>query len=301
MVSALSNAILNMFIEALAGAVASLVEVIWNIMIMGSGWMVDYLTQPINEGYFATGFNTIQTIGQDILMPTATLIFTVLAMYELCIMLTSKNSLQDVDFTSIVLWALKVGVAGYVLVNYFDILHGIWNHFSAMTGEAATHLTGAFDKEAFAETLIESGISLGGLIAMIFLIVFVLIIILTLAVVMVVAVLGRIMEVLVLMAGAPIPMATFVSSATSNIGTNYLKNFMAIGIQGLLMVATYAIYMGIVVAVFQELITGDVFAADQAPIVALLISLGSLIIYAGVTTMMLFRTRDVAKTIMGAS
>ena len=213
-----------------------------------------------------------------------------------------KNSLQDVDFTSVILWGIKVGVAGYVLANYHAILVNIWDYLSGLAGLTQQSISGTWNKHEFVDNLMQSNIGPGIMIAMLLTSLFIFLAIVIIVIAMFVAVIGRIIEALVILAGAPIPMATFVSSATSNIGQNYLKNFMAIGLQGILIVAIYAIYIGLVQQAFSDMATSQENIIDTGqPLFAFIQSLLMLLAYTGVTAMMMFRTRDVAKILVGAS
>lgn len=304
MVGNMINAITDRFREIIAWAIAGIIEQVTDLLGWGADQIIDYASQDITGGWADVNSAVQNAMASMGVLAIATSIFTVLAMYELCVMLTSKNSLQDVDFTSIILWAVKIGVVGYLLVNAESILQGIWNTVTYGIGAGQTPNV-AFQSETFVSNVMSTQISIGNLLTLFLVAVFIFLVMIIMLVVMFVAVLGRMVEAIILMAGAPIPLATFASSATSNIGQNYMKNFIAIGLQGMLMVAVYAAFMAIVQIALDDLVSGvgaftagttssQFFQTTTFPLIRV-------VLYGATTAMLMFRTRDIAKILTGAS
>ena len=287
------------FIKVLSSIIVNFMEGIVNniekVIDFASGQVVEtpenFLGGIPYDQIIASNTGVISTV----VMPIAMGIFSIIVTYELISLLISKNSLQDVDYTVIFIWMIKVAIGAYILLNAPDIINAIF----AIGASMATGSIGAippidFDPVEMYDALVAGGSS-GQLIGLMFLTFFTSLAMKVLSIVMGIAVLGRMIESLLLMVASPIPMSTFASSKHSSIGENYLKNLASIALQGFLIVAILGIYTAIISAQFTNII--DAINNDNSPTWQITLVL----IYGGVVAQMMFKTREVAKLMVGAS
>lgn len=103
---------------------------------------------------------------------------------------------------------------------------------------------------------------------------------------------SRIIMILLYVTIAPIPMATLMSETWVNsIGQNYLKNLMALTIQGFLMLVLLVIYQGLISR------TSDVIVEGESGLQGMVLILVSM----GIVAKMLVGTHSFAKSITGAN
>lgn len=103
---------------------------------------------------------------------------------------------------------------------------------------------------------------------------------------------SRMIMILLYITVAPIPMATVMSNTWVNsIGQNYLKNLMALMLQGFLMLVLLVIYSGLVTR------TADLMAAGEGGLQGMILILVSM----GIIAKMLIGTHSFAKSITGAN
>ena len=103
---------------------------------------------------------------------------------------------------------------------------------------------------------------------------------------------SRIIMVLLYITVAPIPMATLMSESWVNsIGQNYLKNLLALTLQGFFMLVLLVIYQGLVTRTSALMQAGE---GGFSGMVLLIVSMG-------IIASMLLKTHGFAKSITGAS
>lgn len=103
---------------------------------------------------------------------------------------------------------------------------------------------------------------------------------------------SRIIMILLYITVAPIPMATLMSESWVNsIGQNYLKNLLALTLQGFFMLVLLVIYQGLVTR------TSDLMQAGEGGFSGMVL----LIVSMGIIASMLLKTHGFAKSITGAS
>lgn len=101
----------------------------------------------------------------------------------------------------------------------------------------------------------------------------------------------RIVEIYILMAVAPIPLATFPNEEASHVGKSFLKSFTAVCIQGVILFLVIAFFPLVIVSPMMNIDTGTTGAFSS------LLKAGGLSIVLGI---MLGNTRSISKSIIGA-
>lgn len=104
---------------------------------------------------------------------------------------------------------------------------------------------------------------------------------------------SRIIMILLYITVAPIPMTTLMSETWVNsIGQNYIKNLLALMLQGFFMLVLLVIYQGLITR------TANLMATDQGTGLSGMVLL---IVSMGIVASMLLQTHSLAKSVTGAS
>jgi len=182
----------------------------------------------------------------SVIMVIAGLILGFFIALELIQMLIEKNNLADLDMVGVIIkWLIKSFIAITIVANTGVIIGAIFQlGQEAITGAAgdmvaAIDLTGddfIADLEAQFEDL-----SIGRLIGLLLQIQVLRIIAPILGIAIMIITVGRMLEVMMYLLVAPIPLATMANQEYRAMGNNYLKSLLAVAFQGLLILAVVAI------------------------------------------------------------
>ena len=234
-------------------------------------------------------FSMIQQLSETVVLPIAGIVLTFVATYELIQLIIDRNNLHEIDTWIFFKWVFKTGLAVVILSNtfttvmaVFDVAQSVVNSAGGLIGDTTAVTPDMLD--TFRAELMEMDVGpLLGLWLQSFL---VQIIVLALNIVVFVIVYGRMIEIFILTSLAPIPFATLSNSTFGNMGQNYFKSLLAIGLQGFLILVCVAIYAVLVQSI----------ATSGDPIGAIWLLVG----YTVLLCFTLFKTGSVAKSVMGA-
>ena len=234
-------------------------------------------------------FSMIRQISETAILPIAGVILTFVMTYELIQMLIERNNLHEVDTWMFFKWVFKTFVAVMILTNTFNIVLAVFDVSQHVIQQSAgiiqdgTEITpDVLDSLRTELEAMELG-PLFGLWLQSFLIQLTMI---ALNIVIFVIVYGRMIEIYVVTALGPIPLATMGSSEWRSTGQNYLKSLLALGFQAFLIM--------IVVGIYAVLIRNISGAADIA---------GAIWGCMGYTVLLcfcLFKTGSISKSVFGA-
>jgi len=187
---------------------------------------------------------------------------TFILCYELISMIIEKNNLHDFDTFNIYKWIFKVFVATYLVTHTFDITMAIFELTQHVVGQSAAVITGS--------TGIEFDMILGNIdtqlaameVGELFgLLVETLLIRLTtpiLSICVMLVLTGRMMEIYIYCSVGAIPFATMANREWGQMGNNYLRGLVALGLQGFFIMVCVAIYSVLVSGIGS---TGSIHAA----------------------------------------
>lgn len=190
-------------------------------------------------------FSLVRSISETVILPIAGMILTFIACYELIQMVMDHNNLSQFETFMFFKWVFKTFVAVMLITHTFDIVMAVFdvsqNVVRASAGIIAADT--AVDDLAMAQLEVQlMGLDLGpllGIYAQSFVIHFTM---MALSICIFVIVFGRMVEIYLVTSLAPIPMATFGSREQSQIGQNYLRSLVALGLQGFLILVCVGIY-----------------------------------------------------------
>lgn len=190
-------------------------------------------------------FEMIRNISESVIIPTAGLILTFIACYELIQMIIDHNNLSNFETWIFFKWIFKTFVAVVLISNTFNITMAVFDVSQQVINSSAGIISSetAIDAsalETIQETLMEMDIGpLFGLFLQSFIVQFTM---LALSIIIFIIVYGRMIEIYLMTSLAPIPFSTFANREQSQIGQNYLRSLFALGFQGFLIMICVGIY-----------------------------------------------------------
>lgn len=198
-------------------------------------------------------FNMIRTLSHNVIIPIAGIILAFVLSYELISMLMEKNNFHDFETFNLYKWIIKAVIAIYLVTHTFDITMAIFDvgqyvvrlsagltagrtavDFAAALGDLETQLQAMEFWELFGllvETLVlkitAPAVSLCVMLVLV----------------------GRMIEIYIYCSVGAIPFATMVNREWGQIGNNYLRGLVALGLQGFFIMVCVAIYSALIAGI----------------------------------------------------
>lgn len=214
------------------------------------------------QGWNGSVFSMIQGLSNNVIVPIAGIIITMVLCYELISMMTERNNLHEVDTWMFFKYFVKMWVAVYLVSNTFNIVMAVFDIGQSVVSSAAGYITGraAIDVSsmiATMETVMES-MGIPELMMLSIETALVSLCMKLISILIMVILYGRMIEIYLYSSVAPIPFATMSNREWGQIGTNYFRGLFALAFQGFLMMVCVGIYA---VLVSTMNITGNVHMA----------------------------------------
>lgn len=264
------------------------------------GLVSTYLTShPANFTGGGTGgtsvWTTIETLCNNVVVPIAGFILTVILLNDLIQTVLRGNNFKDFDDSIIIKWIIKA-LCGVILVsNTYYIASAL---FSFGTNVCSNGLTTLFGTGDYLDTALAlkksapSGLSLGELMTVWFISLIVHLGVMILIVAIVITLASRIIEVFMYLSVAPIPMATMMDSGEwASIGKNWIKQLLALSFQGFFIIVA----LGIFKTLFANMIT-TLNAGTGSVIMQMAMLLG----YTAALIFTILRTGAISKSVFSA-
>lgn len=208
------------------------------------------------QGWNASIFQMVKSLSETVIVPIAGLILAFVMTLELIQLLVEKNNLHDVDTWMFFKWIFKSAAAILIVTNTWSIVMGVFDAAQSVvagasgviTSSTAIHLPSTIaDMEA---RLME--MELGPLFGLWFQSMFVGMTMWALTICIFIVIYGRMVEIYLATALAPIPMATMMGKEWGGMGQNYLRSLFALGFQAFLIIVCVAIYAVLVRGIATE-------------------------------------------------
>jgi len=235
----------DFLIECIIGNLTGLFDQV-NETVGGVALDVGKTPQDWNSGVFSM----IQSLSDNVIVPIAGIIITFVLCYELISMIIEKNNMHDFDTFNIFKWIFKVFVATYLVTHTFDITMAIFElsqnvvqqSVGIITGETAINFEAALgDLAAQLETM-----GMGELFGLLVETVLIKITTPILSVCVMLVLVGRMVEIYIYCSVGAIPFATMTNREWGQMGNNYLRGLVALGLQGFFIMVCLAIYSALV-------------------------------------------------------
>jgi len=191
-------------------------------------------------------YNMIKTLSDNLILPIAGVILTIVMTLELIQMVTDRNNLHDVDTWMFFKWIFKTACAVLIVSHTWDIVMGVFDVAGNVINRASgivlseTNIDIASHFSDLEERL--NGMGVGELLGLWLQSFVVGISMWVLSICIFIIAYGRMIEIYLVTSVAPIPMSTMVNKEWGQMGNNYLKSLFALGFQGFLIMVCVAIY-----------------------------------------------------------
>ena len=196
-------------------------------------------------------FSMIRNLSDNVVVPIAGMIVTFVLCYELISMLMEKNNFHDFETFAIYKWILKAFIAVYLVTHTFDITMAIFELAQTVVQQSAGIITGTTSIDFAAvlgdvSTQLEA-MELGELFGLLVETLLLKITMPILSFCVMIVLIGRMIEIYIYCSIGAIPFATMTNREWGQMGNNYLRGLVALGLQGffiMICVAIYAVLVG---------------------------------------------------------
>ncbi|NLT09334.1 MAG: conjugal transfer protein TrbL [Ruminococcus sp.] len=260
------------------------------------------LTTMPND-YNSSVWNIVYVICTNVVAPIGGMILVIILLYELLNMVMEGNNFREFDTAIFFKWIFKA-LCGIILISHTtDIIIGIFSLGNDITIGALEQVTNKdmldLDVNTVADQIYnmlldEHKADWGVLIVfLMFSFVMFLVMLVSLVIVMLV-VISRLIEAFMYIAVAPIPMSTFMNKEWGTIGTNWLRNLMALAFQGLFIVVALGVFQAMFVSSVQDLID------NSKDTTKMYLSMVNCIVWAVALCFTIFKSSSISKSIFNA-
>ena len=231
------------------------------------GWIESNLTNmftDVNEkvgtiaaevGQTPSGWNggvyqMIRGLSENVIVPIAGIIITIVLCYELISMITEKNNLHDMDTWMFFKYFVKMWIAVYLVSHTFDIAMAVFDIGQSVVNSSSGIIRGntAIDISSLSMQMqaAMATMAIGELVTLALETLVVSWCLKILSVVITVIMYGRMIEIYLYTSLAPIPFATMSNREWGHVGTNYFRGLFALAFQAFLMMVCVAIYAALI-------------------------------------------------------
>ena len=196
-------------------------------------------------------FSMIRDVSDNVVVPVAGMIITFVLCYELISMLMEKNNFHDFETYVIFKWILKAFIAVYLVTHTFDITMAIFElaqHVVQQSADIIADTTSVDFATALGDVATQlEAMEVGELFGLLVETLLLKITTPILSVCVMLVLVGRMIEIYIYCSIGAIPFATMTNREWGQMGNNYLRGLVALGLQGffiMICVAIYAVLVG---------------------------------------------------------
>ncbi len=198
------------------------------------------------QGWNSGVFNMVRSLSENVVVPIAGVILTIIVTYELIQMLIERNNMHDFETFIFYKWIFKTFVAVTLVTNTWNIVMGVFDLTQHVVNSAAGVIVSdtAIDLSTIItdmETRLQA-MDVGPLFGLWFQTMLVSVVSWALTICIFVVTYGRMLEIYIVTSVAPIPFATMANREWGQMGQNYLRSLFALGFQAFLIILCVAIY-----------------------------------------------------------
>lgn len=214
------------------------------------------------QDWNGTVFGMVRSLSDQVVVPIAGIVLTFVLCYELIAMVIDRNNLHDFDTFILYKWIFKVFVATYLVTHTFDITMAVFEVSGHVVRQSAAVITGNTSID-FAATLGSLSDQLetmgtGELFGLLVESILIKITTPVLSVCVMLVLAGRMVEIYIYCSIGAIPFATMTNREWGQMGNNYLRGLVALGLQGFFIMVCLAVYAALVSTIGQA---ADIHAA----------------------------------------
>ena len=191
-------------------------------------------------------FNMLRSLSETVVLPIAAAILALVMCHELIQMITEKNNMHDFDTSMFFRWIFKSAFAILIVSNTWNIVMGVFDATQSVINQSSGVIIGEtsihFDRLIPGLEFQLESMTIGSLLSLWFQTLVVGLTMNILSICIFLVTYGRMIEIYVVTALGPIPLATMGSSEWRSTGQNYLKSLLALGFQAFLIMIVVGIY-----------------------------------------------------------
>lgn len=196
-------------------------------------------------------FSMIRNLSDNVVVPIAGMIIAFVLCYELISIIMEKNNFHDFETFAIYKWILKAFIAVYLVTHTFDITMAIFEMGQNVVQQSAGIITGNTSLD-FAMIIGDvsaqlEAMELGELFGLLVETMLLKITMPILSFCVMIVLVGRMIEIYIYCSIGAIPFSTMTNREWGQMGNNYLRGLVALGLQGffiMICVAIYAVLIG---------------------------------------------------------
>ena len=242
------------------------------------------------EAWNSSIFSMIRSLSDTVIVPIAGMVMTAILCYELISMLMEKNNMHEIDTWMFYKWMMKSVIAIYFVTNTFDIVMAIFDVSQHIVNASAGSINSStsIDITAAITPMMDGlqGKSVAELVTIALETGIVKITMMAISIVITVILYGRMIEIYLASSVAAIPLATMANKEWGQVGNNYLRSLIALGLQGFFIMVIVGIYAVLINSIT---ITDNIH-----------LSILSIMTYTVILCFALIKTSGLAKSVMNA-
>ncbi len=205
------------------------------------------------QGWNPGVFSMIRSLSDNVIVPIAGIILTFVLCYELISMIAERNNMHDFETFIFFKWIFKVFVAVYLVTHTFDITMAVFELSQSVVQQSAGVITGntAIQFDTVLGSLPDQLETMGNgeLFGLLVETVLIRITAPVLSVCVMLVLVGRMVEIYIYCSVGAIPFATMTNREWGQMGNNYLRGLVALGLQGFFIMVCIAIYAALVAGI----------------------------------------------------
>ena len=177
-------------------------------------------------------FNMLRSLSETVVLPIAAAILALVMCHELIQMITEKNNMHDFDTSMFFRWIFKSAFAILIVSNTWNIVMGVFDATQSVVNQSSGVIIGEtsihFDRLIPGLEFQLESMTIGSLLSLWFQTLVVGLTMNILSICIFLVTYGRMIEIYVVTALGPIPLATMGSSEWRSTGQNYLKSLVGV-------------------------------------------------------------------------
>lgn len=284
------DSIIGFFFDMFKGGTETFLDMVSELFQKSVDTVRDNVSETPSE-FSANLVESLKVVSDTAILPVAGLIITYVFVYELYQLVINKNKGGDFEVGEMLFLIIKTAVIIMLVTNSFEITLAIFDLGKWITDQVPESSLKIPDSVADnVLNSMEDG-NVGQAISMWIISAIVMIATFLMVGVIYLVAWSRIITILLYVSIAPIPFATFLNRDwIGSIGQSYVKNLLALMLQGYFMLVCLIIYAGLL-----EKVSG-MMVGEGSAIYALLLMLVSM----AILVISLTRTHSLAKSVVGA-
>ncbi len=238
-------------------------------------------------------FSIIQSLSESVMLPIAGLILTYVMVSELISMIIDKNNFHDFPPSDIMKWIFKTTFAVMLVSNVFPFTMAVFEVSQSIVNDSAGIIMAdtAIDPNEIYTNMwdVLDGQEIGTLLMIYIQCLLLGVGMKIMSICIMLVIYGRMIEIYMVTALAPIPFATLMNKEQSSMGQNYIKSLIALGLQAFLIMVCVGIYAALIQSISYDI-------SDTDPMGVVWSCLG----YTVLLCFTLFKTGALAKSVLNA-